>query len=207
MEVRTCGNWEEPVAYCWPVKSESVSSSVLSDWPLATPWTVAHRAAQSMGFPRQPSWNWMCDSEGRIPLIHETAYSIILDNSSYLDRKSVLLFSWNLPLFNCLPILPSYITMKLFSSILDSWYWCSLFLVPSFLHSSFLPLTSYIFLMTQNYKLNINFMLNIVTFIKLLNKLALLWIIFIKVNIHIHRYQYIVDLVIQNTTFLAMQTT
>ena len=38
------------------VKSESVSCSVVFD-SLLTPWTVAHQAPLSMGFPRQECWS------------------------------------------------------------------------------------------------------------------------------------------------------
>ena len=39
----------------FPVKSESISCSVMSD--PATPWTVAHQAPLSMGFSRQEYWS------------------------------------------------------------------------------------------------------------------------------------------------------
>ena len=40
-------------AWKWKVKVKSLSSV----WLLATPWTVAHQAPQSMGFSRQEYWS------------------------------------------------------------------------------------------------------------------------------------------------------
>ena len=48
------------------VKSEIVSYSVISD--SATPWTVAHQAPVSMGFPRQEHWSGLpFPSPGNLP--------------------------------------------------------------------------------------------------------------------------------------------
>ena len=42
-------------AWKWEVKVKSLSRV----WLLATPWTAAHQAPPSMGFPRQGYWSWV----------------------------------------------------------------------------------------------------------------------------------------------------
>ena len=80
--MRTCYKWlqcsRQEMMVVWIRKEVCVLSQLNRVWLFATPWTVAHQAPLSIGFPRQEYWSGLpCPLPGDLPNLGNESKSLV----------------------------------------------------------------------------------------------------------------------------------